>query len=101
MMKILNKPIVKILVSIILFGAILWQIDFTLVIDNFKQMDLKFIPLILGLLIANYIISSVRWKKLMLVDFIAIKIFKNKSQVICFYIIIIQISLVTYLNKGM
>lgn len=66
MLKRHKKTFIKILVSSVLFAVILYQVDIPLIIQNISLMDLKYIPLILGLIIANYIISAIRWKILLI-----------------------------------
>ena len=75
----MKKTIIKITVSIALFVFILTRINFDDVIVNFKKMDLMYIPLIILLLITNYVVSSIRWKKLL--------IFRNTDHVSVKYLI--------------
>lgn len=63
-----KKTLIKIIVSVFLFGFILSQIDRTQLIQNLKLLDVSFIPLIISLLIGNYIVSSIRWKKLLIFE---------------------------------
>ncbi|MDO8261004.1 MAG: lysylphosphatidylglycerol synthase transmembrane domain-containing protein [Candidatus Magasanikbacteria bacterium] len=65
-MKILNKPIFKIFVSVVLFAFIFWKIDKFALISSFKLLDLRYIPLIIALLVVNYVVSSIRWKSLLI-----------------------------------
>ena len=65
-MKKYGNLIVKILVSGLLFYLIFSRIDKTVLLENIKLLDMKFVPLIVGLLIANYVVSSFRWKSLLI-----------------------------------
>lgn len=58
--------ILKILISFFLFYIILGQVDFNLVIENIKIMNVNYIVLVIFLIILNYLVSSVRWKYLIL-----------------------------------
>lgn len=64
----MKKTLIKIAVSLLLFVFIFSQINLQEVISNFKRMDIMYIPLILLLLVLNYIISSIRWKKLLIFE---------------------------------
>lgn len=75
----MKKTLIKILVSVSLFVFIFTQIDTKEVLENFRKMDVMYIPLIILLLLVNYIISSIRWKKLL--------IFENTSHVKVRYLI--------------
>lgn len=66
MSKKLRNTVIKIIVSVVLFGFILINIDTNSLIANIKLMDVAYIPLILTLFIANYVISSIRWKFLLI-----------------------------------
>lgn len=63
-----KKVIIKVAVSLVLFGLILSQIDRSQLIQNLKLLDIRYVPLIVMLLIGNYIVSSIRWKKLLIFD---------------------------------
>ena len=73
-----GKLVLKVLVSIALFYFIFKRIEFAIVIEKFSVLDLRFIPLVIGLLIANYIVSSLRWKSLL--------IFKNTENISVWYL---------------
>lgn len=75
----MKKTIIKIAVSLTLFIIILTQIDTAELIQNFKKLDVMYIPLIILLLIVNYVVSSIRWKKLL--------IFENTEHVSIKYLI--------------
>ncbi len=64
----MKKPIVKIAISGLLFVAIFWRIDSTEVLASLRMLNLWFVPLVLLLIIANYIISAVRWKSLIIFE---------------------------------
>lgn len=65
MSKNSKQAIIKILVSALLFGVIFWQVDVKAVFSNFELLDIGYLPLLIGLLILNYLVSSVRWKVLL------------------------------------
>lgn len=60
-----KKLILKIVISIILFIIIFQSINFSELVSNFKQFNLIYFPLVFLLIVLNYVISSVRWKYLM------------------------------------
>ncbi|MBP7927977.1 flippase-like domain-containing protein, partial [Patescibacteria group bacterium] len=60
------KLFLKVLVSAILLGLIFYKLDWSELASNIKLLDLRFVPLILTLLILNYVLSSVRWKALLI-----------------------------------
>ncbi|MFA5775985.1 MAG: lysylphosphatidylglycerol synthase transmembrane domain-containing protein [Patescibacteria group bacterium] len=66
MAKISKKTVLKIAVSIILLAVILFKVDKKQLIQNISMMNPWFIPLIVGLIVLNYFVSSVRWKKLLI-----------------------------------
>ncbi len=59
---------VKILVSTILFGIILWRIDRQAVVETLKLLDFRYVPLILLFIVLNYVFGAVRWKKLLIYE---------------------------------
>lgn len=63
-----KKAILKIVVSAVLFTIILLKADVTEVISNFRLLDPLYIPLIITFLVLNYIVSSIRWKKLLIFE---------------------------------
>ncbi|MBN1162293.1 flippase-like domain-containing protein [Patescibacteria group bacterium] len=60
--------IIKILVSILLFGFLFSKIDVNSVVQNFSLIDFTYVPVIILLLVLNYVLSSVRWKALLIFD---------------------------------
>lgn len=66
MAKISKKTLIKIVVSVALLAIILYKVDKKQLVDNISKMNPLFIPVIIGLLILNYVISSVRWKNLLI-----------------------------------
>ncbi|MFC1722073.1 lysylphosphatidylglycerol synthase transmembrane domain-containing protein [Patescibacteria group bacterium] len=68
-----TKVAVKIFVSSVLLGVIFYNVDKESLLSNIKMLDLRYAPLIIALLILNYIVSSVRWKGLL--------IFENSEQI--------------------
>jgi len=65
-MKKYSKLILKIVISTSLLVIIFFQIDKQSFMDNFKLIDYRYVPLILLFLILNYIVSSFRWKALLI-----------------------------------
>ncbi len=63
-----KKTLIKITVSVALFSIILLQIDLAQLVQNLKLLDTKYVPLIITFLIGNYVISSIRWKKLLIFE---------------------------------
>jgi glycosyltransferase 2 family protein len=66
MEKISKKTILKIAVSFVLLAIILFKVDKKQLIHNISMMNPWFIPVIVGLIVLNYFVSSVRWKKLLI-----------------------------------
>ena len=64
-MKKYQSLILKILISGILFYIIFSKIDKDVLLNNFGLLDKRFIPLLVGLIVANYYVSSIRWKFLL------------------------------------
>ncbi|MFZ5424759.1 MAG: lysylphosphatidylglycerol synthase transmembrane domain-containing protein [Patescibacteria group bacterium] len=62
----MKKTIIKISISVILFGIVLFNIDKNSLITNISKMNIAYIPLLIGFLVTNYLVSSVRWKKLLI-----------------------------------
>lgn len=62
----MKKTILKLAVSGVLFYFIFSKLDFEVFVQNFSKFDLRFIPIVIGLLVLNYVISSIRWKKLLI-----------------------------------
>ncbi len=58
--------VLKILVSVVLFSVIFSRIDFSNVLSNFQLVDLRYLPLLVVLLVLNYVVSSIRWKTLLI-----------------------------------
>lgn len=58
--------ILKIIISVILFSYLFSQINISDLLAIIRLADPRYIPLILLLLISNYLISAVRWKKLLI-----------------------------------
>lgn len=76
----MKKSLFKILVSVVLISIILYKVDRNVLVENLKMLDLRYAPLIVGLLVANYVISSIRWKSLL-------QIHENTSHVSTLYLI--------------
>ena len=58
--------ILKIVVSLVLISLILSKVDLQSLIINFRLLNPYFMPLIVGLIILNYVVSSIRWKLLLI-----------------------------------
>ena len=63
-----KKTIIKIIVSTVLFVLILRKINIGSLIDTLKMLNYWYIPLILLLFFLNYLISSIRWKSLLIFE---------------------------------
>ncbi|MCA9302419.1 flippase-like domain-containing protein [Candidatus Nomurabacteria bacterium] len=72
-MKLLKHPAIKILFSLVLITVIVLKVDREELVSNIRLMDYRFIPLIVLLLVLNYVVSSYRWKALL--------VFKNLKPV--------------------
>lgn len=68
-----KKLLVKVVVSALLITIILSNVDKQTLIENFSKLNLAYAPLIVLLLVANYVVSSIRWQNLL--------IFPNKEKV--------------------
>ena len=66
MSKISKKTVLKISVSVVLLAVILFKVDKKQLVQNISMMNPWFIPIIVGLIVLNYFVSSVRWKKLLI-----------------------------------
>lgn len=60
-----KKFLLKLLISIVLIVVIYFKVDKNSLFYSISKLNLYFLPLIFFLLIANYIVSSIRWKKLL------------------------------------
>lgn len=79
-MKKSIKTLLKILISIGLITIIFTtQVSLLEVATNFKMLNLWYVPLIVAFLVLNYVISSIRWKKLL--------IFENCEDISVYYLI--------------
>lgn len=65
-MKKYIKLFLKIAISGFLLFVILSHIDKNALLENFRKMNYSFVPLILLMFFLNYLLSSIRWKKLIL-----------------------------------
>ncbi len=72
--KNFKKTILKISVSLVLAVALYVMIDKEQFVTSITHLNLLFLPLIFALVVTNYVISSVRWKKLL-------GIFENSSNI--------------------
>ena len=54
----MKKIVLKLLISSILIGVIIWKIDFSQVVSNVRMVDFKIVPLVILFIALNYIISS-------------------------------------------
>ncbi len=57
---------IKVIVSLGLFAIIYIKLDKEQFLNSIKMLDARFIPLIIFLLILNYVVSSIRWKYLLI-----------------------------------
>ncbi|MFZ2664536.1 MAG: lysylphosphatidylglycerol synthase transmembrane domain-containing protein [Patescibacteria group bacterium] len=68
-MKEKLKTLLKITVSIALISyLVLTKVDKNELIKNFKLLNWRFIPLIFLLIVSHYVVSSFRWKSLLIHD---------------------------------
>lgn len=67
-LKKYKKLILKLIVSIGLFSLIIKNTNIQDVVRNLQMLNPIFIPLIISFLILNYIVSSVRWKNLLVFE---------------------------------
>ncbi len=63
-----KKALLKVVISSVLLFITLNNVDLEQLVLNFRQFELIYIPLIVGFLLLNYVISSVRWKKLLIFE---------------------------------
>ena len=68
-----KKLMLRLLISVVAISIIYFSVDFSKFLEHLKLVDLAYAPLVLGLLILNYIVSSLRWKALL--------IYKNSEKV--------------------
>ena len=64
--KLNKKALLKIGISVILLTVVLLKIDRVQLVQNLLMMNPWYIPGIVVLIFANYVISSIRWKKLLI-----------------------------------
>src|SRR3989338_3387105 len=62
----MKKLALKLLISILLIGVIIWKINFNQIVDTVRLVDFKIVPLVILFIALNYIISSIRWKALLI-----------------------------------
>lgn len=60
-----KKLIIKILISTVLFGVIFYQVDKDTLFNQISLLNWRIAPLVVLFLILNYVISSIRWKSLL------------------------------------
>ncbi len=73
------KTFIKVFVSIGLLVYLFFTVDFVLLLQSFKSFNPVYIPVVLLFLLLNYVVSSIRWKSLL--------IFENTQDVSLFYLI--------------
>ena len=61
-----KKVLLKFGVSALLFGVIFAKVDKKILLETLKMVDLRYAPLIVLFLVLNYVVSSIRWKKLLI-----------------------------------
>ncbi|HSX39336.1 MAG TPA: lysylphosphatidylglycerol synthase transmembrane domain-containing protein [Candidatus Saccharimonadales bacterium] len=74
-----QKTILKITVSVVLFGFLLYKLHTKDLLKSLLLLDIRYIPLIVLLLVLNYIVSSIRWKNLL-------SIYENTDHVSVWYL---------------
>ncbi len=67
-MKKHRKAIIKIVVSVSLIVFLLSKVGIANLIANLRMVDLRYAPLIVGLIIVHYVIGGFRWKKFLIYD---------------------------------
>ncbi len=67
-MKNNKKIFVKVAISIVLFVLIFSRLEVSQVYANFSSFNYWFTPVIVLFLILNYVVSSIRWKKLLIFE---------------------------------
>lgn len=67
-MKKHRNLILKVFVSVTLLSIIFSRVDKEMFLSNFRLLDLRFAPLIILFLIANYTLGAFRWKALLIHD---------------------------------
>jgi len=65
-MKKIGSLILKTTVSVLLFLLILSYVDKELFMSSFRSVSYAFLPIIALLIVANYVVSSFRWKALLI-----------------------------------
>lgn len=63
-----KKLILKILISSALIYFLFSRIDIGAVGEKFSLLNLSYVPLIILFLVLNYVVSSVRWKYLLIFE---------------------------------
>ncbi len=61
----MGKTLVKVLISLILLSILWTKVDKASLVENIKGININFLPLIVFFILGNYIVSSMRWKKLL------------------------------------
>lgn len=61
----IKKTLLKISVSLLLLGFIFYKLDKKALFENLKHLNPLFLPFIFLFVLLNYVISSIRWKKLL------------------------------------
>lgn len=79
-LKSLKKPVLKISVSVILLSLLFASIDKRSLVESFEKINMSYAPLIVLLIVANYVISSIRWRDL-------VSIYPNSNRVSLFYLV--------------
>lgn len=63
--KFNRKTFFKITISLILVVILYFTVDKNSIFANFRILDWRYVPVILALIVTNYIVSSYRWKYLL------------------------------------
>lgn len=65
MKKDLKKTILKVGVSVALLGVIFWKIDKKSFVEHIRNLNPYYVLIVALFIILNYVVSSIRWKKLL------------------------------------
>lgn len=79
-LKSLKKSILKVSVSVILLSLLFVSIDKKSLAESFEKINIAYAPLIILLIVANYVVSSIRWRDL-------VSIYPNSDRVSLFYLV--------------
>ncbi len=72
--KNIKKTLIKISISLVLGVILYFMLDKKQFIESISKLNLVYLPLIFGLVVTNYVISSIRWRRLL-------DVYENASQI--------------------